>query len=370
MSNLVLAAIREHFHDVDSGDRRNPTIQCNYCGKQQAGGNPKRCQRHLDECPSYANILATFEYNEVPFNAFDPSGNAATAAQLQAFPAGSLGDGSQQTPQQAQMTAAAAGLAPTPERILNEANIKRTLHLSDSNYYGIERDLDAQLSALNISGAGLHTPSGQNLLKQAFYQVHLRWPNVFNDIPEQEKTRALTSLAHICNRKRRNGNPPYTGSPVTPQTQLPGPKRSHYPNPGTSPVTPGNVSQMGQSPGVMPESLPSVAPSKPVQVFGTTTIIAERSDGEGAFVVCRPSDLIDEPKSAEDITVNDVRFHRFLALLQGDDDVMFDDAQDKIMYTFTGGRTKAVTSEVVWRVALEEMLRKGMDPFVFNIYKR
>ena len=315
--------------------------------------------------------MATFDYNEVPFNAYDAAGNAATAAQLQAF-SGSLGDGQQQTPQQAQMTAAAAGLSPTPtpERILNEANIKRSLRLNDQTYYAIERDLDAQLAALNISGAGLHTPSGQNLLKQAFYQVHLRWPNVFNDIPEQEKTRALTSLAHICNRKRRNGNPPYTGPPITPQNPASAPKRpGTHANAGASPMTPGAVAQLGQSPGIKADPLAFMEP-KPLQCFGTTTVIAERTDSESAFVVCRPSDLVDEPKAGEDITVNDMRFHRFLALLQGDDDVMFDEGTDKIMYTFTGGRTKSVMSEVVWRVALEEMHRRGMDPFVFSIFKR
>ena len=357
---------------MDSSDRRNPTIQCNYCGKQQAGGNPKRCQKHLDECPQYANILAIFDDNEVPFNAFDAAGNAATAAQLQAFP-GVSGNQQQQTPQQAQMTAAAAGLSnPTPERTLNEDTIKRTLRLSDPTYYAIERDLDAQLAALNISGAGLHTPSGQTLLKQAFYQVHLRWPNVFLDIPEGEKTRSLTSLAQICNRKRRNGNPPYTG-PITPHGNSTTSKKQLPLNGvnATSPMTPASAPQLGQSPSVMGElGAMSAGGSRAQHSFGTTTVIAERANTAGAFVVCRPSDLIDEPKAAEDITVSDMRFHRFMALLQGDDDVMFDENEDKIVYTFTGGRTKALANEVVWRVALEEMHRRNMDPLVFQIFKR
>lgn len=252
----------------------------------------------------------------------------------------------------------------TPDRAMSEENIVRALRINDTTYLTIEREMDAQLQSLNISGAGLHTQTGRSLLKQVFYQIHTRWPEVFNELPEQDKSQALHSMAHICNRKRRNGAPPSAGT----STPSHAPSSKMQQTPVRYLATPGDIHQQLQQ--HAEPTPPTATPQGPPQIFGTSTIIAERTDGSGAFVVCRPSDLLEEPRSPEDITVNDVKFMPFIDLLQHDDDVMFDPALDKLVHTFTGGRTKGVSNEVIWRVALEELHRKGVDPYVFRIYKR
>ncbi|KAI9672112.1 MAG: hypothetical protein M1831_001925 [Alyxoria varia] len=361
--------IREHFTNIDKGDRKNEAIQCNYCGRQQASGNPKRCQKHLDECPQYNAILEVYDENNIPFNAIDAA-SALLANQ------GSFNGQGQQGQQDSSYAANLLSNLPsfsgtgTPQRVLDEPNIRQTLRINDQTYYAIERALDQQLDSFNISGAGLNTGSGQALLKQAFYQVYIRWPDVFNDMPEGDKVRALTSMAQICHRKRRNGNPPYASgvdSPVA--TPVQGRNSNLNATPGSLNSTPQGVSP------TTPATAPMQAPSFQPKPFGTVTIIAERNEGStmGSFVVCRPSDLAHEQsrnKTTEDLSVNDVQFLAFIRLLQTDDDVQFNPTEDKIMFTFTGGRTKSVQNEVVWRVALEEMHRRGMDPLVFSIYKR
>ena len=356
--------IREHFTEVPGSDRKNGAISCNYCSKEQSAGNPKRCQKHLDECPQYTRFLESLDaggtppfpyqspYDDQPPDTRTQNGNPS-------YGAANAAAGSFSTPQSNHTASAQSPLA-GHER-MDEAQIKRVLNLDDKAYLAIERELDGQMMMLNISGAGLLTQGGQTLLKQAFFHVNSAeaFSPFLSPVPEQDRSSALTSMAYIANRKRRNGHPP---SSVVPQSNY----QRKPPPPSTSTVSGVSIiSDMSQQP---PARLVSREPAGP---FGLTTIIAERAEGDGAFVICRPGDLVEHSKPAEDITVNDVKFMPFIQLLQHDDDVMFNAADDdRIVHTFTGGRTKTVSNEVVWRVALEEMHKNGSNPFVFKIYKR
>lgn len=304
-----------HFHPIEQSDRKGIAVQCNYCGHIQAGGNPKRCQKHLDDCPRYPGVLAAFDDNILT----NPFAHTVTSNSQQSL----------------LQNTHSPGLAATPvgsEKALTITDIKRALHLDESTYNALERTLDSQMEALNVSGPGLHTMTHRTLLRQAFEQVFSLFPALFAGLPDTERTRILSALTQVVNRKRRQAN-----------------------NSLTTPITSFQSAQ---------------ASSSLTSTFGTTTIISERADGARTFTVCRPSDLSDIDKPAEDITVNDVNFERYILLLNEDDDVMFNSQYDKIVHTFTGGRVKTVSNETVWKVALEEMHRKGSNPIVFSIYKR
>ena len=351
--------IREHFTKVEDSKRRNGGISCNYCGKEQAAGNPKRCQKHLDECAQYAQVLQAIESGQQPPVSFHSPYNssAANAHGSNSAPQYGAVDGTATYPNNPTPTRGEPTQSPLPiPGRLDEDEIMRLLNIDRALYLEMECELDAQMVSLNIAGAGLHTEGGRTLLRQGFYQINQKWPEQMNAIAERDKTNAMTALAYIANRKRRNGQPPSAATPKT----------NHCPQRTVS----NTVQQLARASDSAPAPSVTVM-QQPSQPFGLTTIIAERIEDGGAFVICRPGDLIEEPKEPNDITVNDVKFMPFISLLQHDDDVMFNAADDdKIVHTFTGGRQKTVSNEVVWRVALEEMHRNGANPFVFKIYKR
>ena len=370
--------IREHFHEVGS-DKRIRTIACNYCNKEQSAGNPKRCQKHLDECAHYAQALAAHENGETtafPFHSpFESPAQGQNTTPAQSSAAARSQDHFQNVDDSNNFAASPtpttnANLTPSSQggQNMSEETIKRTLGLDEMTYTGIERDLDTHMMALNLSGAGLHTASGLKLLRQAFAHIKHDHGHRMKPVPEAENTACLTSMAYICNRKRRNGQPPNSSLATPPSTNVQRKavaqlaQRAHLSamSPTGSPASPPTAARDNQVQG-------------PPQPFGHCTIIAERAEpkGNGAFVVCRPSDLIEEPKPHDEITVDDVKFMPFIDLLQHDEDVLFNAANDdRIMFTFTGGRTKTVSNEVVWRVALEDMHKKGLNEYVFKIYKR
>ncbi|KAL9081534.1 MAG: hypothetical protein Q9159_007282 [Coniocarpon cinnabarinum] len=350
--------IREHFTHVPSVDKKQGVISCNYCGREQSAGNPQRCQSHLDACAQYAQVLAALDAGETPsFPSQSPYESATTSASTGSTDVGGISAASAfpQTPPPSQNGRLHSPFVGNDR--MTEDQIMHALHLDQDSYLAMERELDTQLMALNISGAGLLTQGGLSLLKQAFYQInsHPRWAEALSHVTEQEKTNAMSSMAYLVNRKRRNGHPPSLAQPkrYAPRKSLQSPlQQSTSSTPYTSPLT-------------VPATREPSAP------FGMTTIIAERVEPGGAFVICRPRDLLNEEKAPEDITSNDLKFMLFIDLLQHDEDVMFNALDDdKIVHTFTGGRTKTVSNEVVWRVALEEMHKRGSNPFVFKIYKR
>lgn len=361
--------IREHFHEIAESSRKNGAIGCNYCGKEQSAGNPKRCQKHLDECTHYAQVLAALESGDTPSFSLPSPFESPAQNQADDSPhyATSLNTPSRTnennhfttTPHSTPSTS--MGDSPVPlsasER-MNESSIMHTLHIEEAVYSTMEREFDAQMISLNLSGAGLLTNSGMKLLKQVFIHMNGQFPDILQRISAHDKRVTLTSMAYICNHKRRNGEVPNLPTPPSSSVQRKVLSRSvSRSQPNTPGITIAPMFNRSNS-------------QEPSQLFGLTTIIAERAEPGGSFVVCRPSDLIQDPKEPESITVNDVKFIPFISLLRQDDDVLFNATNDdKIVYTFTGGRTKTVSNEIVWRVALEEMHKKGMNPFVFKIYK-
>ena len=356
--------IREHFHEITGSSRKNGGIGCNYCGKEQSAGNPKRCQKHLDECPHYAQALAALESGELPSISFENPAPSQNDGSPQYAPAVStpnrLSDNSCDSVPAPTTTTSTTSTKETPVPLatnerMDEDAVIRMLRIDESTYLVMERELDAQMMRLNLSGAGLITTTGMKLLRHAIVHMNGQFPEVLQGIQAQDKRLALTSMAYICNRKRRNGEAPNLFTPR--QNKLSRKSLMH--------------STPGLQGGVGPIAPMFTSPQQPETHFGAVTIIAERAEQGGAFVVCRPSDLIEELKDPGEITANDVKFGPFIQLLQEDDDVLFNATNDdKIVYTFTGGRTKAVSNEIVWRVALEDMHKKGMNPYVFKIYKR
>ncbi|KAI9716597.1 MAG: hypothetical protein M1828_007630 [Chrysothrix sp. TS-e1954] len=298
--------IAQHFRPADKTDRKGDAIQCRYCGKVKAAGNPTRCQQHLDACPQYAEYLANPHHDEV-------SGVSDGYSKM-------LTDGEET-------------FGSSPAKVLTDKEIRASFMIGDEAYLQLEENLENRMEALNMFDSNLDATSYKKLLHEAIDQIRNAFPNVFHELNslEPDEARKLTLMSQMLHRRRR-------------QSELP--------------------SVFSSMAG--PRGPPSRSSREPAP-FHTATIIAERDDPQRQFVVCRPKDLVSEKEAGAAITVDDLQFTSFMTLLANDEDVQFDPRLDRIVHTFVGGRAKNVTNEVVWRVALEEMHRKGAEPLIFTI---
>ena len=216
---------------------------------------------------------------------------------------------------------------------MSDRDIRASFNLGDDAYAQLEKALEARMEALNLFDTNIEAVMYKRSLHEAIDQIRNAFPNAFHELNgmDPEEIRKLTLMSQMLHRRRR-------------QTEA----LSMY------------------SPSVRPRMQASPGSRDPLP-FHATTIIAERDDPERAFVVCRPKDLVGEKELTTTVTIDDVRFDLFMALLENDDDVCFDQRLDRIVHTFVGGRAKNVSGELVWRVALQEMHAKGSSPLIFTI---
>lgn len=131
-----------------------------------------------------------------------------------------------------------------------------------------------------------------------------------------------------------------------------------------------------------PDTDPSVnieSKSTNIRPFGERRIVVERRRSNKRtradpvkFTIFRVVDIVkdipgDTSKDPGSITINDVDFSKFLEEICADEDLNFQEASDEIYFTFEGSREKAIKTERVWRVALEDMLRQDMETIVFTV---
>ncbi|KAI9877216.1 MAG: hypothetical protein M1830_004497 [Pleopsidium flavum] len=214
--------------------------------------------------------------------------------------------------------------------------VRHGLGIDKHKYTLLLTRLQTQMNSLGLLGERLNTTRAKALLRQGFTAIYREFDHIFHNVPDGQRKRCLTFMAQRCNYNKRRR---LKSKRISREVEV---YEAAY------------VRTLSAS-DTSPPSHTDDKRRRPLKTIQNTMVQVCRPKYRNTS--CRPQDLLAPGSLKDTITVDDLDFRKFIALVARE--LAYNEREDIIVYERAGVVDMNITNELEWRAALEEMRREG-----------